>query len=185
MGTPLPSLASSIFEFHSNFLNHQVFESSNKRFDIQTIQHISKCFQLPHTVVVWSVVSDFLLLSKRYKNHSIYECACHSLWCCCKTSCEIIQIRSSLLSHPISTVLDKKRNTRASQMKTLNIFHLVIYRTQKVHNGFIFLCSHHYMLLFHSLLCSDFPSQWFQLLQCRLVSLMGMPDQVEESLLQN
>ena len=30
MGTPLPSLASSYFEFHSNFLNYQVFESSSK-----------------------------------------------------------------------------------------------------------------------------------------------------------
>jgi len=26
-------------------------------------------------------------------------------------------------------------------MKTLNMFYLVIYRTQKVHNYFIFLCS--------------------------------------------
>ena len=32
-------------------------------------------------------------------------------------------------------------STRVSQMKTLNIFYLVIYWTQKVHNDFIFLCS--------------------------------------------
>jgi len=31
--------------------------------------------------------------------------------------------------------------TRASHMKTLNKFNLVIYWTQKVHNDFIFLCS--------------------------------------------
>jgi hypothetical protein len=30
-----------------------------------------------------------------------------------------------------------------SQMKTFNIFYLVIYITQKVHNDFIFLCSLH------------------------------------------
>ena len=119
------------------------------------------------TVVVWSFVSGFLLLSKRCKNHNIYECACHSLWCWCKTSCEIIQIRSSVLSHPISTVLGKKRNTRVSQMKTSNIFYLVIYWTQKVHNDFIFLCILH-CALFHSLLCGDFPSLWLQLQQCPL-----------------
>jgi hypothetical protein len=33
--------------------------------------------------------------------------------------------------------------TRVSQMKTLNIFYLIIYWTQKVHNDFIFLCSLH------------------------------------------
>ena len=33
---------------------------------------------------------------------------------------------------------DTKGYTRASQMKTLNIFYLVIYWTQKVHNDFIF-----------------------------------------------
>ena len=31
--------------------------------------------------------------------------------------------------------------TRVSQMKTLNMFYLVIYWTQKAHNDFIFLCS--------------------------------------------
>jgi len=35
--------------------------------------------------------------------------------------------------------------------------------------------------LFHSLLSSDFPSRWLQLLQWPLVSLLGVPDQVEES----
>ena len=39
--------------------------------------------------------------------------------------------------------------------------------------------------LFHSLLRGDFPSRWLQLLQWSLVSLLGVPDQVEESLLQN
>jgi len=38
---------------------------------------------------------------------------------------------------------------------------------------------------FHSLLRSDFPSRWLQPLQCPLVSLLGVPDQVEGSLLQN
>jgi hypothetical protein len=31
--------------------------------------------------------------------------------------------------------------TKVSQIKTLNMFYLVIYWTQKVHNDFIFLCS--------------------------------------------
>ena len=39
--------------------------------------------------------------------------------------------------------------------------------------------------LFHSLLHDHFPSRWLQLLQWPLVSLLGLPDQVEESLLQN
>jgi len=32
------------------------------------------------------------------------------------------------------------KHTRVSQLKTLNIFYLVIYWTQKLHNDFIFLC---------------------------------------------
>ena len=39
--------------------------------------------------------------------------------------------------------------------------------------------------LFHSLLSGDFPSRWLQLLQWPVVSLFGVPDRVEESLLQN
>ena len=39
--------------------------------------------------------------------------------------------------------------------------------------------------LCRSLLCGDFPSRWLQLLQWPLVSLLGVPDRVEESLLQN
>ena len=39
--------------------------------------------------------------------------------------------------------------------------------------------------LFHSRLRGDFPSRWLQLLQWSLVSPLGVPDQVEESLLQN
>jgi len=39
--------------------------------------------------------------------------------------------------------------------------------------------------LFHLLSRGDFPSQWLQLLQWSLVSLLGVPDQFEESLLQN
>ena len=54
----------------------------------------------------------------------------------------------------------------------------------KVHNDFIFLCNLH-CALFHSLFRSDFPSRWLQLLQWPLVSLLGVPDRVEESLLQN
>jgi len=34
-------------------------------------------------------------------------------------------------------------NTRVNEMKTLNMFYLVIYWTQKVHNDCIFLCSLH------------------------------------------
>ena len=38
---------------------------------------------------------------------------------------------------------------------------------------------------FHSLLRGDFPSRWLQLLQWPLVALFSVPDQVQESLLQN
>ena len=33
--------------------------------------------------------------------------------------------------------------TKESQMKTLDVFYLVIYWTQKVHNDFIFVCGLH------------------------------------------
>jgi len=39
--------------------------------------------------------------------------------------------------------------------------------------------------LFHALLRSDIPSRWLQLLQWPLVLLLGVPELVEESLLQN
>jgi len=76
-------------------------------------------------------------------------------------------------------------------MKTLNIFYLAIYWTQKVHSDFILLCillihdPYPDVPLFNSPLRGDFPSRSLQLLQCLLVSLLGVPDQVEESLLQN
>ena len=47
-----------------------------------------------------------------------------------------------------------------------------------------FLHSLHF-ILFHSLLRGDFPSRRLQLQQWPLVSLPGVPDRVEESLLQN
>ena len=81
-------------------------------------------------------------------------------------------------------VIRMSRYTRVSQMKTLNIFYVVIYWTQMVHNDFIFICILR-CVLFHSLLRGDFPSRWLQLLQWPLVSLLGVPDQVEESVLQN
>jgi len=82
-------------------------------------------------------------------------------------------------------------NTRLSQMKTLNFFYLVIfwtlYGTAEHHGlyGVLILDSYPDARLFHSLLHGDFPSRWLQLLQWPLVSLLGVPDQVEESLLQN
>jgi len=39
--------------------------------------------------------------------------------------------------------------------------------------------------LFHALLHGDFPSRWLQLLQWPLVSLLSVPDLVEQSILQN
>jgi len=39
--------------------------------------------------------------------------------------------------------------------------------------------------LFHSLLRGDYPSRWLQPPQCPLVSVISVPDRVEESLLQN
>ena len=56
--------------------------------------------------------------------------------------------------------------------------------TTKVHIDFIFLCSLH-CGPFYSLLHSNFPSQLLHLLQWPLMSLLGVPDQVEKSLLQN
>ena len=74
-------------------------------------------------------------------------------------------------------------------MKTLNTFliFLNIYGTAEhpVRYGVLIHDSYPDVPLFHSLLRGDFPSRWLQLLQCPLVSLLGVPDQVEESLLQN
>jgi len=39
--------------------------------------------------------------------------------------------------------------------------------------------------LFHSLIHSDFLQRWLQLLQWPLASILGVPDQGEDSLLQN
>ena len=67
-------------------------------------------------------------------------------------------------------------------MKTLNIFFKIFYH---VRYSVLIHDSYPDVRLFHSLLRGDFPSRWLQLLQWPLVSLLGVPDQVEESLLQN
>ena len=67
--------------------------------------------------------------------------------------------------------------TRVSQMKTLNIF-FIFYHGRY---GVLIHDSYPDVRLFHSLLRGDFPSRWLQLLQRPLVSPLGVPDQVEES----
>ena len=71
-----------------------------------------------------------------------------------------------------------------SQMKTLDIFYFL---TAEHHGRYGVLIHDSYpdVRLFLSLLRDEFSSRWFQLLQCPLVSPLGVPDQVEESLLQN
>jgi len=64
-----------------------------------------------------------------------------------------------------------------SQMKPLNIFFYFYHGRY----GVLIRDSYPDVRLFHSLLCGDFPSRWLQLLQCPLLSLLGVPDQVEES----
>ena len=78
----------------------------------------------------------------------------------------------------------KKRHTTVSKMETLNIFYLL---TAEHHGRYGVLMHGSYpdVGLFHLLLRSDFPSRWLQLLQWSLMSLLGEPDRVEESLLQN
>ena len=66
-------------------------------------------------------------------------------------------------------------------MKTL-IFFYIFYRGRY---GMLIHDSFPDAQLFHSLLRGDFPTRRLQLLQWPLVSLLGVPDQVEESLLQN
>ena len=96
----------------------------------------------------------------------------------------LLAITVLLISAQWNTYLGINEFTTASQMKTLNICYLLIYWKRKVHSDFIFLCSLHYVL-FNTLLRGDFPSRWLQLLQWPLVSLLVVPDRVEESLLQN
>ena len=69
-------------------------------------------------------------------------------------------------------------------MKTLNIKYFL---SAEHHGryGVLIHDSHPDVRLFHSLLCSDFPSRWPQLLQWPLVSLLSVHDQVKESLLHN
>ena len=62
--------------------------------------------------------------------------------------------------------------TRVSQMKSLNIFYHGRY-------GVLIHDSYPDVRLFCSLLRGDFPSRWHQLLQWPLVSLLDVPDQVE------
>ena len=61
-----------------------------------------------------------------------------------------------------------------------------LYGTAEHHGRYDLLIHDSYLdvRLFHSLLRGDFPSRWLQLLQWSLVSLLGVPDKVEESLLQ-
>ena len=72
--------------------------------------------------------------------------------------------------------------TRVSQMKPLIFFFFIFYHGRY---GVLTHDSYPDVLLFHSLFRGDFPSLWLQLLQCPLVSLLGVPDRVQESLLQN
>ena len=60
-----------------------------------------------------------------------------------------------------------------------------LYGTAEYHGryGVLIHDSYPYVRLFHSLLRGDFPSRWLQLVP--LVSLLGLSDQVEESLLRN
>ena len=67
-------------------------------------------------------------------------------------------------------------------MKTLNVFFFIFYHGRY---GVLIRDSYSDVRLFHSLLSGDFPSRWLQLLQWPLVSLLGVPDQIEERLLQN
>jgi hypothetical protein len=61
-----------------------------------------------------------------------------------------------------------------------------IYGTAEHHGQYGVLIHDPYpdVWLFHTLLCGNSPSRWLQLLQLPLVSLLGVPDLVEESLLQ-
>ena len=62
-----------------------------------------------------------------------------------------------------------------------------LYGTAEYHGryGVLIHYSYPYVRLFNSLSRGDFPSRWLQLLQWPPMSLLGVPDQVEESLLQN
>jgi hypothetical protein len=62
-----------------------------------------------------------------------------------------------------------------------------LYGTAEYHGryGVLIHYSYPYVRLFHSLLRGDFHSRWLQLLQWPMMSLLGVPDEVEESLLQN
>ena len=65
-------------------------------------------------------------------------------------------------------------------MKTLNTKYFL---SAKHHGRYGVLIHDSYsdVRLFHSLLRGDFPSRWLQLLHWPLVSLLGVPDQVEDS----
>ena len=62
-----------------------------------------------------------------------------------------------------------------------------LYGTAEHHGRYGVLIHDSYLdvRLLQSLLHGDFPSQWPQLLQWPLVSLLGVPDKVKESMLQN
>ena len=80
-----------------------------------------------------------------------------------------------------NTNLSLSKCKRVSQIETLNIF-LIFY-----HGRYVVMIHDSYpdVRVFHSLLRGNFPSRWFQLLKWPLVSLLGVADQVEESLLQD
>ena len=76
-------------------------------------------------------------------------------------------------------------------MKNLNILYLVIYWTQKelqnIMDDMVCWSTTHIQMCGYFIHCyaAIIPSRWLQLLQWTLVSQLGVPDQVEERLLQN
>ena len=69
-------------------------------------------------------------------------------------------------------------------MKTINIKYFLS-AEHRGRYGVLIHASYPDVRLFHSLLSCDFPSRCLQLLPWPLVSLLGVPDQVEEGPLQN
>jgi hypothetical protein len=76
VGTPLPFLVSSIFEFHSNFLHYQLFESSIKIWKAIHSAHQQVFSASPHTLSWSCQLCQVVCCCPRDVRITIYECAC-------------------------------------------------------------------------------------------------------------
>ena len=99
---------------------------------VQIILRVGGCADLVRLGKVSAVPWTFSTTAAKHSGN----CTCHQFW-----RSENFRSWSQGAFKNFALFWHETENTRVSQLKTFNIFYLVIFWTQKVHNDFIFLCS--------------------------------------------